>query len=208
MMAQEPGRRERKKRETENAIEEAAISLALERGHAAITVPDICERADVSRSTFFNYAASREAAIFGRPLNLLPHDQALDLLMADTSARNTTALFMVVLASLPHAQVNPVVAAGRARLLAEQPDTQATLFAQFGPISTQLTAVAEHWLLSLPSRRVIPDDTAAREATLTVSMVMGAFMAVVSEASGPTDVTLSIPAFEKAIADIRRLTAR
>lgn len=206
-MAQESDRRERKKRATENAIEEAAVTLALAHGHAAVTVPDICERADVSRSTFFNYMPSREAAIFGRPLEMLPVEQALVALDTATSKSNTTALFAVVLASLPHADVNPAVAAGRARLVAEQPDSQARIFAQFGPISTQLTALAAHWLTANPSRRVLAEASTVREASLTVSMVMAAFLAIIGDATGTADVRLTLDEFERAISDIERLAA-
>lgn len=207
MIAHELGRRERKKRQTENAIEEAAVTLALELGHAAVTVPDICERADVSRSTFFNYMPSREAAIFGPPLHLMDAEPALALLGDDPPTSNATALFGVILASLPHSNMNPAVAAGRARLLAEQPETQSTVFAQFGPMSAQLNALAFTWLTEHPARRVIPDTTVFRESSITSALVMSGFLAVINEASGPSDVALSIEAFERAIADTARIAS-
>lgn len=207
MIAHGSGRRERKKRETENAIEEAAVTLALELGHAAVTVPQICERADVSRSTFFNYMSTREAAIFGPPLHMMATETALALLDVDPPPSNTTALFGVLLASLPHTRVNPTVAIGRARLIAEQPEAQTILFTQFGPLSTQLTALAVQWFAIAPERRRLHDGDPAREASLTVGLVMAGFLAVIGEATGTDDVTLTIEAFERAVADMTQIAS-
>lgn len=59
------GRRERKKRETRQALQDAALRATLERGLVAVTVEDIAEAADVSVRTFFNYFSTKEQAIVG-----------------------------------------------------------------------------------------------------------------------------------------------
>ena len=59
------GLRERKKTETFQAINRAALALATERGPAAITVDDIAEAAGVSARTVFNYFPTKDAAILG-----------------------------------------------------------------------------------------------------------------------------------------------
>jgi AcrR family transcriptional regulator len=64
MQGPTPGLRERKKAETREALRAAAIRLFLEHGPSAVTVNDICEAAQVSRRTFFNYFESKEAALF------------------------------------------------------------------------------------------------------------------------------------------------
>ena len=48
-------RRERRKLEVRGRILQAAVSLFDERGVAATTVAEICERADVANKTFFNH---------------------------------------------------------------------------------------------------------------------------------------------------------
>lgn len=58
-----PGLRERKKQATHDALREAALRLALERGPDQVRVEDIAEAAGVSPRTYNNYFASREQAI-------------------------------------------------------------------------------------------------------------------------------------------------
>jgi len=175
--------RARKKRETENAIEIAAVELALERGHAAVTVADICKRADVSRSTFFNYMSSRETALFGRSLHLLPADQAAVIIEMSADVPLTTAVFRLIIASIGHAQINAVVAAGRNRMLLEQPDTQAAILAPFLSLTTELTAFLAPWLAAHPERRRLADDDTSivREASLTVLVTVTTSPSAVAE---------------------------
>lgn len=58
------GRRERKRRETRERIEQAAMTLFLERGFDATTIEDITEAADVSKRSFFDYFPSKEEVVF------------------------------------------------------------------------------------------------------------------------------------------------
>lgn len=57
------GRRERKRRQTRERIESAALKLFLERGFDATTIEDITEAADVSKRSFFDYFPSKEEVV-------------------------------------------------------------------------------------------------------------------------------------------------
>ncbi|MGY5777817.1 TetR family transcriptional regulator [Rhizobium sp. LEGMi135b] len=61
--AMKEGRRERKRRQTRERIESAALRLFLERGFEATTIEDITEAADVSKRSFFDYFPSKEEVV-------------------------------------------------------------------------------------------------------------------------------------------------
>ena len=63
MSAATIGLRERKKLATRQALHQAAVSIAVERGLERLTVEAIADAADVSRRTFSNYFASKEEAL-------------------------------------------------------------------------------------------------------------------------------------------------
>jgi AcrR family transcriptional regulator len=60
------GLRERKKRQTREAIAAAAIELFQARGFDAVAVTDVARAADVSRKTVFNYFPAKEDLVFHR----------------------------------------------------------------------------------------------------------------------------------------------
>src|SRR4051794_7965477 len=65
-MQPELGLRERKKRQTRQAIAGAAFELFAERGFDAVPVAEVARRADVSEATVFNYFPTKEDLIYGR----------------------------------------------------------------------------------------------------------------------------------------------
>jgi AcrR family transcriptional regulator len=60
------GLRERKKRQTQEAIAAAAMALFLERGFDAVTVADVARAADVAEKTVFNHFPTKEDLVFFR----------------------------------------------------------------------------------------------------------------------------------------------
>jgi AcrR family transcriptional regulator len=67
------GLRERRRAETVSILVRLARTATAEHGLHGFTVEELCERAGVSRRTFFNYFASKEDAVLGIPLH---HDDS------------------------------------------------------------------------------------------------------------------------------------
>src|SRR4051794_22373309 len=64
-MTVSPGLRERKNARTREAIERAALELALEQGYDATTVDEIAARAEVAPRTVYVRYATKDAIVFG-----------------------------------------------------------------------------------------------------------------------------------------------
>jgi AcrR family transcriptional regulator len=79
----QPGRRERKKLATRQALQDVALRLVAERGLDQVTVEDISEAADVATRTFFNYFSSKEEALLD---NVLEKESALHRLVVERPA--------------------------------------------------------------------------------------------------------------------------
>jgi AcrR family transcriptional regulator len=103
------GRRERKRRQTRERIEQAAMALFLERGFDATTIEDITEAADVSKRSFFDYFPSKEEVVFAWQDSFAYH------LMAAIAARPKTESSV---AAVEQALVATVIASADERGLA------------------------------------------------------------------------------------------
>lgn len=64
----EEGLRARKKRATRVAIERTFLELVLEKGYEGTTIEDVCARVEISKKTFFNYYATKDAVLRGGQL--------------------------------------------------------------------------------------------------------------------------------------------
>lgn len=63
MGQQREARPDRRVQRTHRLLREALITLVLERGWEDVSVQDICERADVGRSTFYSHFGDKEALL-------------------------------------------------------------------------------------------------------------------------------------------------
>ena len=86
ILAAQPGRRERKKLATRQALQDVALRLVAERGLDQVTVEDISEAADVATRTFFNYFSSKEEALLG---NLPENVATVQRMVVDRPAGET-----------------------------------------------------------------------------------------------------------------------
>ncbi|RGE24295.1 TetR/AcrR family transcriptional regulator [Leucobacter sp. wl10] len=182
------GLRARKRRATENAIETSAVTLAIESGVENVTVEAICEMADISRSTFFNYFSSRDHAIVGRAISLPEGGEAFSVL--DSCPDDLPlGVFRLYFAAIGHSHVNSDVARLRARLVAEQPEAAHMTLVSLLESSQHLAATATAWLTRHPERAKL--ESPVREATLAVTLVNGVIATQMGEwmTAGSGDVT-------------------
>ncbi|WP_037088438.1 TetR family transcriptional regulator [Rhizobium sp. CF080] len=103
------GRREVKRRQTRERIEEAAMSLFLERGFDTTTIEEIAERAEVSKRSFFDYFPSKEEVVFAW------QDGFADHLMAAIASRPADE---PAVKAVQHGLVSALVSAADERAMA------------------------------------------------------------------------------------------
>jgi AcrR family transcriptional regulator len=82
----EGGLRERKRAATRAALTAVARSLTAERGLNGYTVEEVCERAEISRRTFFNYFPTKEDAIIGHADDEIPLDVVEEFVAGGSSS--------------------------------------------------------------------------------------------------------------------------
>ncbi|MDQ0634883.1 AcrR family transcriptional regulator [Arthrobacter pascens] len=80
------GLRERKRAATRGAITAVARNLTAERGFNGYTVEEVCDLAEISRRTFFNYFPTKEDAILGHMADEVPAGIFDDFVAAGASS--------------------------------------------------------------------------------------------------------------------------
>ncbi|HET9691654.1 MAG TPA: TetR family transcriptional regulator [Acidimicrobiales bacterium] len=138
-----PGRRERKKAATRQALHVAAQELVAERGLAAVTVEAIAQRADVATRTFFNHFSSKEEAVLG-------WDPAeADEITADLRAAlgeglgPLDAIEVAVQAATERAAVDSEAFRQRMALVRSEPLVLAASYAQWERLTAAMVEVVE-----------------------------------------------------------------
>lgn len=135
-------RRERKKAATREALRAAALDLFADRGFGAVTVEEICDRADVASSTFFRHFATKEAVV------LADYDergrQLLAALDAQPAGVGPADLLLGATVQWRESRRPPEVLRAEAMLLAAEPALQLHLDRVItgweGPIADRLAA--------------------------------------------------------------------
>lgn len=198
------GLRERKRRATRAAIERAAITLVDERGYDAVTVADMCQRADVSQGTFFNYFPTKDAAIVGIGVYDLDPSEvhaAFDRLMPCSVYHATLALFLEVVGSFDW---ESDIAALRVALVKDTPALMRLFLDNtFGFVSDFRSIVAAY-LEANPQARACADCMSeAEEANAVVSQALeAAKLALYRVADDPA---AGLPTADDVEAMIRRI---
>jgi AcrR family transcriptional regulator len=176
----ELGRRERKKRETREALAAAALRLAVERGVENVSVEDISEAADVSVRTFFNYFSHKEYAILGRDPDA--GERLLRRLReAPAELSPLAALRSAIEESLDDLERDAVAWSQRAALVAESPMLLARLVMAGADDERRLAAVLAERM------GVDADDPAGRLTPLLLAAASGCAIRVALEHRGTTN---------------------
>lgn len=170
------GLRSRKKAQSRRDIERAMLELVLDRGYEDVTVGDVCERACVSKKTFFNYFPSKDAAVRGR-FELTPSDDELAEALESDLKKNY--IDVVVEAAQPdltaELQEDPQVKELRQNVFAQSPQL---LFRGHKDIAEMQAAIARALRTHLtrhPECRLLPGEPLSVEilaATSAVASVM------------------------------------
>jgi AcrR family transcriptional regulator len=172
MVEKAPGRRERKKRQTSEAIQVAARRLFAAQGYAATTVQQIADEADVSERTLFRYFESKEdlllpdveaffraveSAIRARPADETPLTSIFEALVEATERSGLGP----ILESGP--SVDPVAANRLAEVLVDWEDSlSGVLLERFG----RTTGAAPTPQLALRASVVARAAVSAARATI------------------------------------------
>jgi AcrR family transcriptional regulator len=90
-MDQQVGLRERKKRQTREAIAETARRLFSERGFERVTVAEIARAADVAEKTVFNYFPTKEDLVYWRLESF--EDELLDTIRTRAPGESVISAF-------------------------------------------------------------------------------------------------------------------
>lgn len=174
--AGERGLRARKKRATRAAIERTLLELVLERGYAAATVDEVCARVGVSKKTFFNYYASKEAAIRGDMVAFPTADQVRAAL-ANKPAGEGYLDTVVSLLGLDegHPGGEPELARLRSEVLSTMPQLLYQGHRELARAQKTICETLADYLEAHPEERLIPDvpvgEEVAAAASTAVSVV-------------------------------------
>jgi AcrR family transcriptional regulator len=165
MSSEDVGLRERKKQQTRNAIHEAAFRLIDAQGLEATSIDQICQQADVSTRTFFNYFPSKAAAALEFQGTSI--DPAVKT--AFLSARGSLVMAMCDVIG-GNAEHGPSLARMK-QLLARHPELLTT--------ATQMMVQVREMYVSLAAERA----SNRTQAELAVALVMAALSTTMHDGS-------------------------
>jgi AcrR family transcriptional regulator len=177
------GLRERKRADTRARLESAAVGLVVKNGIEHTTIDAICEAADVSPRTFFNYFESKEDAILG-----IVEANVTDEDVVSVRESHPGGDVVELTIRLMFRVLNPSIASSklftpRMKIVKAHPDLLGRMANQMQRMSEQLTATI------LPVLRESPGFSHAREddrelqlsAQVILSLCSGAARAVVQQ---------------------------
>jgi AcrR family transcriptional regulator len=133
------GLRDRKRLETRQRLERAAVDLVLRDGIEQATIDAISEKADVSPRTFFNYFDCKEDAILGLRDVEITDDVVREHIAACADADLVESIVVLLFTTIGQPIHDPRTRATRLELVLRHPQLVGRQFAQMTRMAEQLT---------------------------------------------------------------------
>ncbi len=168
------GLRERKHQATYRAIVTGALDIFEERGYEAVTVEAICQRAGVSKRTFFNYFSSKDAVLTGEGPTIIP-DEELRAFLERYEPDTLTGVAAAIAQGERSSYHDLALEHRRHKVLSSDPILSWQHFRHGHEAGKAFYAVVVDFLTAHPSLRRIPDISVGEESRLIVMM---AFLSV------------------------------
>lgn len=164
--------RDRKKAQSRRDIECAFLELVLERGYEDVTVEDACQRAGVSKKTFFNYFPSKDAAIRGRFDAVVSPEELERILESDRESSYIDLMVQGVQTGLTEeSSGDSRVQELRREILAKSPQLLFRGHKDIADMQAVISIALRSHLTAHPERRFLPDEPLAVEILAATSAV-------------------------------------
>jgi AcrR family transcriptional regulator len=181
MQNSEPGLRERKRAETRDKLEKAAVTLVLKNGLEHATIDAICEAADVSSRTFFNYFDNKEDAVLGLQDSEITDDAVAAVLAGHAGADPVELTIRLMFGVLNPSINSSTLFKSRMKIVKQHPQLLGRMAGQMQRMTEQLTTAIRPILGDAPGFA----DENATETELSVEVMLslcsGATRAAVKE---------------------------
>jgi AcrR family transcriptional regulator len=171
----EPSLRERKVAESRLRTENAAIELCLEHGYDAVTVDMICDSADISARTFYNYFGTREAALLGEG-KPMPTEEAIDAYIVRQEGSEVEEFANLLAQTFSVSGPNRDLVRKRRKLLDQAPDLASLNFVRMTEARGNYAEIVKRRIAVTEPE--LSEAARATTAELVVAVTMGAMQVV------------------------------
>jgi AcrR family transcriptional regulator len=181
MHTSETGLRERKRAETRDKLETAAVTLALKNGLEHATIDAICEMAGVSGRTFFNYFDSKEDAILGLKDSQITDEAVTAVLLAHEGADPVEFTIRLMFGVLNPSINTSSLLKLRMQIVQLHPQLLGRMAAQMQRMTEQLSNAIRPILLNAPAFADQNEAESELSVEVMLSLCSGATRAAVKE---------------------------